>query len=484
MENILVGRKREQEILKEALTSREPELVAVIGRRRVGKTFLVRTVYDPYMAFEVTGLQNATQKKQLEHFTFWLDSWLGTHEQDAAPENWLAAFQLLIRKLERQPERAEKRVLFFDELPWLDSRKSGFLEAFGMFWNSWASRKNVIVVICGSAASWMIRRVVDNKGGLHNRITRRIHLQPFSLYETETYLNSRNIKTDRYQILHLYMALGGIPHYLKEVRPGLSAAQNIEQICFSPQGLLREEFTRLYPALFENSDSHVAIIRTLASSKQGLSRKELISLSKLPDGGSTNRYLDELLHSGFITIWFPLNGKKKEALFRLNDEFSLFYLQFMENRQPYGPGYWNNLSQTQQYASWSGYAFENICLNHIAQIKKSLGIFGVYTQAGSFRKTGKGGQPGVQIDLLLDRNDNIVNLCELKFYKDRFSLDAAVAQQLRQKVALFQTYSKTRKMVLVNLITTYGLIPNEHSIGLVDKTITMDALFLPVEEEY
>jgi len=225
------------------------------------------------------------------------------------PPDWLAAFQQLKTYLKPLLGK-EKKVIFFDELPWLDTHRSGFLQAFGYFWNSWASRQNLVVVICGSAASWMIRKVVRDKGGLHNRITKRIHLKPFTLAETETYLASRHIRFNRYQLLQLYMAMGGIPHYLKEIKKGKSAAQNIDQICFAETGLLKEEFINLYPALFHNADKHLELVRALATKHQGMTRADIIRQTKWPSGAGLTKILEELVQSGFINAYYPF-GKKK-----------------------------------------------------------------------------------------------------------------------------------------------------------------------------
>ena len=285
-------------------------MVAVIGRRRVGKTFLIKTVYKEQILFEITGLQNAPLKEQLENFTFSLQRYAKAKLPIETPKAWLQAFMLLIEYLE-QFSLEEKKVVFLDELSWLATHKSGFLRALGFFWNSWAVNQNIVVVICGSAASWMIRKVVNHRGGLHNRITRHLFLQPFTLSETKAFLESRNVFFNPYQIVQLYMALGGVPHYLKEIDGNKSAVQNIDHICFSNHGLLKNEFNRLYPALFEHSEQHVKIVKTLAKSNQGLNRKQLIQNSKLPENGGTSRLLNELEQSGFITSYFAF-GKKNE----------------------------------------------------------------------------------------------------------------------------------------------------------------------------
>lgn len=472
--NQLIGRKEEEQILKEALRSPEAEMLAVIGRRRIGKTFLVASVYKKELAFEITGVQDASRSQQLRTFADQL-RYLAEVEI-SPPKDWLDAFFMLRKHLE--PKMGKKKVvLFFDELPWLATPRSGFLKALGYFWNSWASRQNMVLVICGSAASWMIKKVVNNKGGLHNRITKYIHLKPFTLAETEVYFKARGIRLNRYQIVQLYMALGGVPHYLKEVKKGKSAVQNIDQILFSEASFLKNEFSRLYPALFDNADHHIAIIRALAKKRQGLARQQIIQLAKTPQGGATTTVLDELLQSGFIGAYYPLGKKKKEMLYRLTDEYSLFYLQFIENKQNEGSGTWMRLSQTQEYAAWSGYTFESICLKHIPQIKKALGISGVYTTAASFYRKGAKDEKGAQIDLVLDRNDQIIHLFEVKFHNKVFTLSKDAAEKLREKRDVFEETTGTHKQLFISLITTFGLKPNEHSIGLIDQVLQLDDLF-------
>jgi len=316
MKNKFIGREKEQALLKDAISSGESEMIAVIGR----------------IDIEFTGVQNATRKEQLASFHFLLQRYAGTTLALPIPKNWLSAFHHLITVLEAKKTH-KKQILFFDELPWLATKKSGFLKALGFFWNNWASKNNIIVVICGSAASWMIQKVVKDKGGLHNRITRRINLKPFTLGETEAFLKSKNLKLNRYHTLLLFMIMGGIPHYLKEVRTGKSAIQNIDAICFSENGLLFDEFTNLYPALFEHSDNHIAIIRALATKWKGLTRTEIIKLTKLADGGGLTKVLNELKHSGFIADYYPFGKKYKDKLYRLTDEYSLFYINFIEKRK-------------------------------------------------------------------------------------------------------------------------------------------------------
>lgn len=473
----LVGREAEKEILLNVLETPEAELVAVLGRRRVGKTFLVRSVYQSLIWFELTGLQNVTLKRQLSNFSIHLRNAFGEIAPKEKPTDWLEAFQQLIECWEKNIDPTIKSVVFLDELPWLAGRKSGFLDGLSYFWNSWAVKKNVVIVICGSAASWMIQQVVYNKGGLHNRITRRIHLMPFNLHETDTFLRSKNVVLDPFQISQIYMAMGGIPHYLKEIEPGKSAIQNIEKICFSSTGLLNDEFMKLYPSLFENAIHHISIIKVLGQKWKGLTRQEIIEATKLPDGGNLSRYLDELLHSGFISVFGAYGKKQKDALYRLTDEYSLFYLHFIQHQSQYERDTWQNLSQTPLYKTWSGYAFENLCLKHIEQIKKALGISGIYSESSSFYHKGKADQPGVQIDLLIDRKDNVINLFELKYYSEPYVLSKMYADALREKMVAFKQLTGTRKQVFLNILSIYGLRPNEHSIGLVSSAMSIEVLF-------
>lgn len=467
------------EILQKTLYSEEPEMAAVIGRRRVGKTFLVRTAFAGQLDFEIAGTQNASMHEQLKNFAIRIRDFFGEDALPTTPGNWMDAFEILMRQLDRK-KKAGKKVVFFDELPWLATHKSGFLNALSFFWNSWATQKNIVIIICGSAAAWMIQKVVYHKGGLHNRITKRIDLQPFNLCETEAFLRARNLTLDRYQLLLLYMAMGGVPHYLKEIEAGKSAAQNIDALCFSNSGLLRDEFSKLYPALFEHADNHIAVIRALSQKWKGMSRVEIVAASKLPDGGGLTNVLEELAGSGFVNAYYPFGKKKKDMLYRLTDEYSLFYLKFIETNRTWGKSVWMSLSQTQEFKSWSGYAFESICIKHLPQIEKALSIAGVFSEASGFIHRGTADFPGLQIDLVLDRKDHVINLFEMKFYHEPWLLSKSDAIELRNRVSLFKNLTKTSKQVFLTAVTPFGLHKNEHSIGLVDSEVTLDDLFAPI----
>jgi hypothetical protein len=478
----LIGRETEIEILTEALASSSAELIAVYGRRRVGKTHLIRSVYEKHIVFEFAGANRLSIERQLENFTLTMQTafQLNLTVPMAIPQNWLQAFHLLINLLTARPSDG-KRVIFLDEFPWLDNKKSGFLAAFDHFWNSWASKQdNLVVVICGSAASWMIQNIVRNKGGLHNRITQRIRLQPFTLYETALYLQTKQVNLGQYDILQLYMVTGGIPHYLKNIRAGESTTQIIDRLCFTKDGVLQNEFEDLYPALFGKADKHIAVIRALSNKPSGLTRSEIINVCNFKTGGTVTKILNELEESSFITEYATFGKTMKESIFKLTDEYSLFYLKFIEKTKSKGAGTWQTKSTGQSWKTWCGYAFENICLKHIPQIKKALGITGVYTEQSVWRYTPKADETGVQIDLLIDRQDNCINLCELKFYNTEWTLDKNDADVLATKRQVFIEKTGTRKTIFITLLTTMGAKKNEYFLQMVQNQLTMKVLFEPV----
>lgn len=471
----IIGRKEEQKLLKRVLGSREAELVAVYGRRRVGKTFLVHRFFQEHLAFELTGLYGGTLDNQLQLFAGAMTKATGLPIK--TPDGWISAFQILEQYLATKDKR-KKWVVFLDEFPWLDTRRSGFLAAFGHFWNTWASKQsNLIVVICGSAASWMIRNIVHNKGGLHHRVTQKIKLEPFTLQETETYLASRGVRMDRYQILQLYMAFGGIPQYLKSMEPGDSATQAIQKTCFDKNGLLTGEFENLYGSLFEKADQHIKVVRALAGTSKGMTRGQIIEACGLTSGGWTTQVLEELEKSGFIQSMLPYQKSGKDAIYRLIDEYSLFYLKFMEKTRSSGKDAWVKLSAGNSYKIWCGMAFEALCLKHVGQIKEGLGIASISTQESTWRYVPTKGKEGAQIDLLIDRSDRVINLCEMKFYTEEFIIDKSYAGQLLRKRTIFQEETGTKKTLLLTMITTYGIKENSYSGKVVDKSLSIDVFF-------
>jgi len=457
------------------MTSTEAELIAVYGRRRVGKTYLIRELLGDAIWFEMTATYGAPVRDQLANFATALAVTRGSALEP--PSSWRVAFEQLKAALPRRAAR--KRVIFFDELPWLSSRRSGFLPAFEHFWNSWAvKRRDLVVVVCGSAASWMIQQLVSARGGLHNRVTRRIRLEPFTLLETEQYFASRSMSLGRYQILELYAALGGVPYYLKQIERGDSAGVAIDRTCFAHDGALRDEFAKLYTSLFDHSDRHVQIVRALGKRPRGLTRNELIATGGLTSGGGASRVLDELEESGFILRTPELGRPTKDAVVRLIDEYSLFHLKWIEGHRGRADNVWINKRGSAAWRAWSGYAFEGICIKHIAAMKRALGIEAVETTESAWHhRPADRDDRGAQVDLVIDRRDASTNLCEMKFSDGEFTIDKAYAGELRHKRATFQRVTRSRKTVLVTMVTTHGLRNNQYARELIDRSLTLDALF-------
>jgi uncharacterized protein len=469
----IVGRHREIETLNKYYSSSNSEFIAVYGRRRVGKTFLIRKVFDQKVTFQLTGIGNATLKQQLTNFHL---SILKQFPAASFPPatSWIDAFQQLIACLEKSSD--SKKVVFFDELPWFDTAGSGFIQALEHFWNSWVSaRTDILLITCGSAASWMINKLINNKGGLHNRLTCRMKLLPFKLSECEEFLNSKKTVLDRYQLIQLYMVFGGIPFYWDEVQPGLSAAQNIENICFAENGLLRNEFNNLYASLFSKSERHIAIVKTMAQKSMGLTRDEIITGSGLANAGSATRLLEELETSGFIRKYVPFGKKMRNSLYQLTDFYSLFYLKFIENARLMEQNNWLSMIDNPQWRAWSGYAFEQVCMHHVQQLKMALGISGVQTEVSSWRSSTS--EKGAQIDLIIDRRDQVINLCEMKFSINPFIFNKSYAADLQNKIGTFRSETGTRKSVFLTLVTTFGVQQNNYSAALVQNDLSMDILF-------
>ncbi|MDX1907392.1 MAG: ATP-binding protein [Bacteroidia bacterium] len=470
----MIGRTQEKQLLLEALETPRAEFIAVYGRRRIGKTFLIKNVYDKHIAFEFTGTQHASLKNQLFKFSEKIKTHFKGAQAEPSPSTWYEAFQLLKNCLSSHTDR--QQVVFFDELPWIATHKSGFLEELAYFWNDWAAyQPRLVLIVCGSAAAWMLQKVVGNKGGLHNRLTRRINLKPFTLAETHLFLKSAGVSWDHYQTLQFYMAVGGVPAYLQEARNGETVSQAIERLFFHPDGFLRSEFENLYAALFTSHQHHVAIIKALAGKWRGLSRQEIIAQSGLPDGGGMTQVLSELEAASFI-MRFPLYKKRGNGfVYRLSDQYSLFYLRFVEGKPYQGPHGWLLQSNSNAYTIWCGYAFETICLQHAEAIKLALGISGIHTQISTFSHKGDTAGEGFQIDLLIDRADRAINLCEIKFYTHDIRITDAYSDDLRQRREKFRALTGTRKLLFNTLITTYP--PSPAGSGQIDQVITMERLF-------
>jgi hypothetical protein len=481
----IIGREKEVKILDGVWKSKDAEFIAVYGRRRVGKTYLIREYFSAKGIYlEASGAKDKPLKKQLENFMKAVSQTFFKGVPLHTPRGWDEAFEILTKELISLP-RQQKAIIFLDELPWMATKKSGMLQSLDYYWNlHWSRIPNLILIACGSAASWILEKLIYAKGGLHKRITRKILLEPYNLKETQEFLKSRSIKLSQKQVLDIYMAIGGIPYYLKAVEKGLSAAQNIDAICFQKNGLLYNEFSNIFEALFEQASVNLSIVREIVKHGNEISREDLIRATGIKSGGTLNKRLQELEASNFIQSFLPYGRKKRDQSYRVIDEFSLFHLKWLEPLLIAGVGlevqeYWQNMVNTPSVISWAGYAFENICLKHSYQIRHALGIDKIACKVGRWHYFPKKGlqTDGAQIDLLFDRADGIISICEIKYSNTPFVIDKNYGKQLMRKVEVFEQQIETTKQIFLSMITTEGIKPNLWSEELIQSEVTLAQLF-------
>ena len=469
----MIGRIAEKEHLLKYAQSEESEFVAVYGRRRVGKTYLIRQTFQDQFAFQHTGIARGRTKEQLRVFGDSLRE-CGVDCKDG-PADWFEAFNLLKKVVDKSA--ADKKIVFLDELSYLDTKGSRFIPALEHFWNGWASaRTDVLLIVCGSATSWIINKVIKDKGGLHNRVTGRISLHPFSLKECESYVASRGIVMTRYQIAETYMVLGGIPFYWKHLEPDLSADQNIDELFFARANKLEGEFDELYSSLFRKPEPYLKIVRTLGCRKSGLTRDELMRETGACSCGNYSRYLRELEECGFVRKSVAFGKRSKGATYQLIDNFTLFHLAFIGANKTNDRHFWSASADAQFRVVWEGLAFERLCLQHIREIKAALGISGIVSNDCSWQVARTPEHEGAQIDLLIDRSDGVINLCEMKFASSEYEIFEAEDRHVRARRELFKELTGTRKAVHLTYATTYGVKRNKHS-GIVQSEVTLDDLF-------
>lgn len=469
----MIGRKKEQERLLNAYKSDESEFVAVYGRRRIGKTYLVRETFNHKFTFTHTGLSKKNTRMQLQEFYSSLK-----HQglpKSSAPTNWLEAFDLLETFLASSKDR--RKVVFIDEMPWMDAPRSGFVMALEHFWNSWASaRKDILLIVCGSASSWIINKILKNHGGLHNRVSVRVHLQPFTLYECELYAKSRKLGMSRAQIVEGYMVMGGVPFYWSKLLQGRSLAQNIDSLFFASDGVFKHEFDDLYASLFNKPEKYLKIIDALGTKKIGLTRDNIVKISGLEDNGKLSQMLGDLAYCGFIRKYCNVGKKVKNALYQLIDNYTLFYYQFVKNHSNADENYWLKILSKPLYSTWCGLAFERVCLLHTQQIKRALGISGILADIYSWYAPATSDTPGAQIDLLIDRADNVVDVCEIKYSRTLYAITAKYRYNLLNKMQRLTDSIEPNKAVHLTFITSNGLARNQYA-DIVNNTLTLDDLF-------
>ena len=470
----MVGRIAEQAELRALLDNSESVFAAVYGRRRVGKTYLVRKTFGNHFAFDHVGLSSGKMSDQLESFRNSLIA--HGHRKCPVLKSWIGAFVELKKLLDRG--KSTKKIVFIDELPWMDTSKSRFIPAFEHFWNSWAAwRNDIVLIVCGSATSWLLNKVINSKGGLHNRVTKRIRLEPFTLAECEQLSAEKGLALDRHQIAACYMVFGGVAYYWSLLEKGLSVAQNIDRLFFSQNGALRGEYQELYKSLFRVPEPYERIVCALGTRKVGMTRSAVAEAAGLNDNGALTKYLEELEQCGFVRKYLAFGKIGKDALFQLVDNFTLFYFCFRTAIQRGAENYWLEKLDAQSHVVWTGLAFERVCLLHVQQIRIALGISGVATNVCSWSGADENGRRA-QIDLLLDRNDRVITLCEMKFADEAYALTKKDIESLRHKRAAFRFATGTRRAVHLTMVTAEGLEHNSYR-NEIQRELTLDDLFVP-----
>ena len=475
----IIGRKPELRKLQQCYDSNQAQLVIVYGRRRVGKTFLIQEAFRDEFALRLTGAYNQPRKVQIANVVAELRR---VYKADfPTPSTWTKTFALLRSFIESRPTD-QRQVVFIDEIPWLDTPRSGFLPAFEYFWNSWgAQQSNLMLIACGSATAWMTQKFADNPGGLFNRHAIRLYLRPFTLAETEEYLQAQGINWSRYDVAECYMTVGGIPFYLSQLDNSLSYSANIDELLFRRKGGLWDEFKHLYSTLFRNSDSYLAVVEALAKKKAGLTRSEICAATKLANNGDLTIILQNLIDSDFVNSYFYFGKKSKDTLYQLCDNYTLFYYQFVRDHYGRDEHFWSHSLDSPARRTWAGYAFEMLCRQHIHQIKRKLSILGVLSEESVwYSKVTEPEARGAQIDIVIDRRDRVINLCEAKFSINQFCISKDYEMELRNKIDTFRRETGTTKALHLTMITTYGLKQNAHS-SLVQSQVTLDDLFAPYE---
>jgi AAA+ ATPase superfamily predicted ATPase len=462
-ENNIIGRREEQEALHESLFAPESEFIAIYGRRRVGKTFLVNKAFSGGFAFQYTGLENKNNREQLKAFHLALTQ--QGLPKSACPRDWVEAFYQLQNLLEAKSGSKKyngKKIVFIDELPWMDAPKSGFVEALGNFWNRWAAwTEDILLIVCGSATSWMFNKVLKNHGGLYNRVTKRIALRPFSLAECEALSQRMNLGWDRIQLAEAYMIVGGIPHYWSKFNRKLSLATNVDKLFFEKGADMVVEYSVLFSSLFSHPEAYELIINALAKKKKGLTRKEIAQLTGYSQSGRLTTILTNLELCGFIEKVKQPQKKSRDAIYQLIDNFVLFYHEFIAKKEV-EPNYWSTHLNSSAHMAWSGLAFERLCFQHKPQIAKTLGIAGVYSSwwAWSAAPDAENGYPGMQVDLVIDRADGVVNLCEAKFSSKPYAITPSYLNELRLRQGRYHEEVAPQKAVHITMITSCGVVDN------------------------
>ena len=277
------------------------------------------------------------------------------------------------------------------------------------------------------------------------------------------------------------MILGGIPYYLSLLDPSQSYHENIDALLFKKKGELWDEFSSLYHTLFTNSEHYIKVVETLHHLRRGMTRGEIAKATKLALNGALSQILNNLADSGFIRQYICYRHGKKETLYQLADYYTLFYFRFIKDRYGKDEHFWSRTTDNPARRVWAGLSFEQLCMDHITQIKKKLGVEGVlseeYAWSARDNKESSPEDNGAQIDLLIDRRDRVINVCEIKFSINEFEIDKTYDRILRNKIETYRKSSGTKKTLQLTMITTFGVKSNMYS-SIATGQVVLDDLFV------
>lgn len=481
----IIGREEELATISRLYTSERSEFLALYGRRRVGKSFLIEEAMENKFTFMTVGLfikvdkddaekVESYRQQQLRHFYSSLLEYGLPEEGNPAPTNWLDAMNLLKKLL--LSKRSRRKVVFIDELPWLAGPQSSELVSeLGFFWNQWArKRKDILLIVCGSATSWMIDNVIREYEGLYGRVTETIALKPFTLAECERYWEKRGFHLSRYEVALTYMVIGGVPYYMDSFRPDRTMADNINTIYFN-KDKARQEFKDVYAGLYSSSEVYINVIRQLGKRFYGMSRTELLEALDKKGGGNFSDVLENLIDSGIIRSYTLYGSPRKQTVYQLMDFFTLFYLRFCENTDFTS---WRSVQRSKPFYSWAGNSFELLVVEHIQQLADALRIKEYATPFSWSGDTPDGDE--AQIDLVIpataERADYI---CEMKFSEGKYILKEEDADDITRHIEALKNSSihKLSHSIYVVLVTSFGVTESKHRSHLND-IVTLDSLFV------
>lgn len=444
-----VGRELELKKLRAIGEADEPSIVVVYGRRRVGKTELLEQAFRHRNILKFEGIEGLSEKDQYANAMRQLAKYVG---EDLLTKvqitSWSEFFDLVARYT-----KEGTWTIYLEELQWLANYESKLLSELKYAWdNQFRRNPKLLLILCGSAPSFMLEKVVHSKA-LYNRSQHEIHLQELSISETKLFLKNRS---DR-EIFNAYLSVGGIPEYLKWVDKESSVFQGLCTHAFTSGSFFSREFEKIFTSSLANNKHYREIIETLSRCKF-LSREELAEKLKLTSGGTLSILLTDLEKCGFISKYCPYNLSNSSNVIRyaIADNYLHFYFNFIRPIQSkIENGDYNEVPQSaikmDSYAKWLGFAFERWCRKYSRVIAKILGFSGVQYRSGAYfsRATNKK-DPGYQIDLVFDRADKVYTICEMKYLQSPAGIK--VIGDMERKLSFFPNKGKNtiHKVLICN----------------------------------